>query len=87
MNITCHNCNTKLNIPDQKLPKDRESTVTCPKCREKIQVPAAPNPDQTLEDKKRPSLQRRFEDRLNALICSDRAELKQKTVSVLDQMG
>jgi len=87
MNITCHNCNTKLNIPDQKLPKDRESTVTCPKCREKIQVPAAPNPDQTMEDKKRPSLQRRFEDRLNALICSDRAELKQKTVSVLDQIG
>jgi len=87
MNITCHHCNTKLNIPDHKLSKDKESIFTCPKCREKIQVPAAPNPHQPEEEKKRPSFQRRFEDRLNALICIDRIELKQKIGLVLDQMG
>nr|NJM02187.1 hypothetical protein [Desulfobacula sp.] len=87
MNITCHNCHTKLNIPDEKLPKDKESTLICPKCREKIQVPAAPKPHETMEETKKPAPQRRFEDRLNALICSDRAELKQRTVSVLNQMG
>jgi len=87
MNITCHNCNTKLNIPDHKLPKDKESTVICPKCREKIQVPVALKLHPPVEEKKTPFLQRRLEDRLNALICIDRAELKSKINSVLDQMG
>jgi predicted Zn finger-like uncharacterized protein len=87
MNITCHNCNTKLNIPDHKLPKDKESTVICPKCREKIQVPAARKSHPPAEEKKSPFYQRRFEDRLNALICVDRAELKPKISSVLDLMG
>ncbi|OGR58890.1 MAG: hypothetical protein A3J80_11115 [Desulfobacula sp. RIFOXYB2_FULL_45_6] len=88
MNITCGNCNTKLNIPDDKLPKDKGSTVSCPKCREKIQVPPAETKlHQPNEDKKRPLVQRRFEDRLNALICIDRIELKARVGSVLDQMG
>lgn len=86
MNITCHNCNTKLNIPDHKLPRDKESTVTCPKCREKIQVPAL-NPHQPVEEKKKSSFQLPFENRLNALICNDRVELRQKISSILDQMG
>ncbi len=87
MNITCHNCNTKLNIPDHKLPADKESTVTCPKCSKKIQVPAGLKSPQPVEEKKKPAVQRRFEDRLNALICIDRAELRQKISSVLDQIG
>jgi predicted Zn finger-like uncharacterized protein len=87
MNITCHSCNTKLNIPDHKLPKDKESTVVCPKCREKIQVPAAPKSDSPVEEKKNSFYQRRFEDRLNALVCVDRTELKSKINSVLDLMG
>ncbi|MDA8135067.1 MAG: zinc-ribbon domain-containing protein [Desulfobacteraceae bacterium] len=87
MNITCHNCNTKLNIPDHKLPKDKESTVACPKCRERIQVPAAPKSQPPVDEKKNSFYQRRFEDRLNALVCVDRAELKSKINSALDQMG
>ena len=87
MNITCHSCNTKLNIPDHKLPKDKESTVVCPKCREKIQVPAAPKSQPPVDEKKNSFYQRRFEDRLNALVCVDRAELKPKINSVLDIMG
>ena len=87
MNITCQNCNTKLNIPDHKLPKDKASIVLCPKCREKIQVPVAPKPHQSVEEKNSPFLQRQFEDRLNALICIDQGELKQKIAAVLDQMG
>ncbi|OGR10908.1 MAG: hypothetical protein A2277_09565 [Desulfobacterales bacterium RIFOXYA12_FULL_46_15] len=89
MNITCHNCNTKLNIPDHKLPKDKESTVTCPKCREKIQVPpiAAIKHHQPIEENKKPATQRRFEDRLYSLVCIDGTELRPKVSSVLDQMG
>lgn len=89
MNITCHNCNTKLNIPDHKLPKDKESTVTCPKCREKIQVPpaAVTKLHQSIEGNNKLVVQRRFEDRLNALVCIERTEFGPKVSSVLDQMG
>jgi predicted Zn finger-like uncharacterized protein len=86
MNITCHNCNTKLNIPDHKLPVDKESTVTCPKCRKKIQVPAASKSPQRMEEKNSPPVQRRFEDRLSALVCIEGAELRQKISPILDLM-
>ncbi len=40
MNITCPHCQTKLNIPDEKVPKDRDSSFKCPKCHEKVKVSA-----------------------------------------------
>jgi predicted Zn finger-like uncharacterized protein len=36
MEISCKKCNTRLNIPDEKLPKDKAASVVCPKCKEKI---------------------------------------------------
>ncbi len=41
MNITCPHCKTKLNLPDHKIPKDRDSSFKCPKCRESIQIKAS----------------------------------------------
>ncbi len=41
MNITCPHCKTKLNIPDQKIPKDKDSSFKCPKCQGKVQVLAS----------------------------------------------
>ena len=38
MNIICPHCNTRLNIPDHKIPKDKDSSFKCPKCQDKIQV-------------------------------------------------
>ncbi len=38
MEITCQACATKLNLPDDKVPKDAVFKVTCPKCQEKITV-------------------------------------------------
>jgi predicted Zn finger-like uncharacterized protein len=38
VNITCLHCKTKLNIPDHKIPKDKDSSFKCPKCQGKIQV-------------------------------------------------
>ncbi len=35
MEIRCKNCNSKLTIPDDKIPRDRPVTVGCPKCKEK----------------------------------------------------
>jgi len=38
MNITCPHCKTRLNIPDHKIPRDKDSSFKCPKCQEKVQV-------------------------------------------------
>ena len=38
MNVTCDNCLTRLNIPEDKLPKDKPASFRCPKCKEKVTV-------------------------------------------------
>ncbi len=40
MNIRCNNCQSQFNIPDHKLPKDKDAVLSCPKCQEKIHIPA-----------------------------------------------
>jgi predicted Zn finger-like uncharacterized protein len=40
MNVQCNNCQSRFNIPDHKLPRDRDAVFSCPKCREKIHIPA-----------------------------------------------
>lgn len=43
MEVTCSQCKTKLNIPDEKIPKDQMVRINCPKCKGKITVePARP---------------------------------------------
>ena len=48
MEIVCENCKKKLNIPDEKVPKDRVAYLKCPGCKEKIAVggPTKPEPPQ-----------------------------------------
>ncbi len=41
MNVTCPHCNTRLNLPEDKLPKDRDSSFKCPKCKGVVQVKAS----------------------------------------------
>jgi predicted Zn finger-like uncharacterized protein len=38
MEITCDNCAAKLNLPDEKIPKDQRVRVSCPKCKHKITI-------------------------------------------------
>lgn len=45
MNIRCRHCKSQFNIPDHKLPKDKDAVFTCPKCKEKIQISSAKNPE------------------------------------------
>jgi predicted Zn finger-like uncharacterized protein len=44
MNIRCRQCNSQFNIPDDKLPKNKDAVFKCPKCKEKIQIPATASP-------------------------------------------
>jgi hypothetical protein len=38
MEIICAGCNTKLNIPDEKLPKDQTVRINCPKCKTRLTI-------------------------------------------------
>jgi predicted Zn finger-like uncharacterized protein len=40
MEITCSNCNAKLNVPDEKIPKDQSVFLNCPKCKNRIMLDA-----------------------------------------------
>ncbi len=86
MNITCQHCQTPLNIPDHKLPKDKNLAIRCPNCREKIQIPAIGLQPKTEDEKKKPA-RFQFDDRLNAIVCTNRSELQHKMLVLLDRMG
>jgi len=86
MNVTCHNCNTKLAIPDDKIPRDKTSIFKCPKCKGKIDIPAVEH-QKTDKINKRQSLPLSFGEQLNALVCISGDELKKKVVSAVKQMG
>lgn len=44
MDIICESCQSKFNIPDEKIPEDRSASLTCPKCKNKIVVPPKAKP-------------------------------------------
>jgi len=50
MEVTCEHCKARLNIPDEKIPKDQAVRVSCPKCKKKIVLP-----ERTAEPKGRSS--------------------------------
>ena len=40
METTCEHCKAKLNIPDEKIPKNKTVKIACPKCKKKITLSA-----------------------------------------------
>jgi predicted Zn finger-like uncharacterized protein len=40
MEITCSNCNARLNVPDEKIPKNQAALINCPKCKNRITLGA-----------------------------------------------
>ncbi|MEN8211171.1 MAG: zinc-ribbon domain-containing protein [Thermodesulfobacteriota bacterium] len=81
MNVTCDNCKTKLTIPDNKVPQDRDSTFKCPKCKEQIKISAVKPEEQDLDFS--------LENKLNALalICIGDNDLQKKVSSVVKNIG
>lgn len=48
MEIKCDSCNTKLNVPDEKIPPAQQVKITCPKCKGKLTLgPRASKPRQS----------------------------------------
>jgi len=86
MNVICQHCKTKLNIPDHKIPRDKESVFKCPKCSERVIVPGMKQKT-SLNGYSESSSPLSFDERLNALVCIDNMELKLKTTAIVKQMG
>jgi predicted Zn finger-like uncharacterized protein len=40
MEVTCEQCKSRFNVPDDKVPKDRVLKLNCPKCKGKISIGA-----------------------------------------------
>ena len=38
MEVTCNQCNAKLNVPDNKIPKGQIFKINCPKCKGKLTI-------------------------------------------------
>ncbi len=55
MNVICDNCNKKIKIPDEKIPKGKAFSISCPKCKNKISVKAKPAKTSAPEKKRRDS--------------------------------
>lgn len=57
MNISCEKCQSKFNIPDEKIPKGQKFSLTCPQCNEKVVV-EAPHAPPASSDKSSTSLEK-----------------------------
>jgi predicted Zn finger-like uncharacterized protein len=89
MNIRCSHCHSQFNIPDHKLPKEKDAVFNCPKCKEKIHIPAAskntdspaPGPAPAAGQGRIPQNQER------ALVLSFEGAFRQAAVSAVRQLG
>jgi len=95
MNITCPHCKTRLNIPDHKIPRDKDSSFKCPKCQEKVQVLVSqlnlsvPG-SQKNEDLKKESMKTGgfpVQGREHALVCMDDSPGRATLVAAVQELG
>jgi predicted Zn finger-like uncharacterized protein len=85
MNITCQHCQTKLTIPDHKLPSSKDTALKCPKCRGKIQIQAVKESPVAGEASVTRPLS--FQDRQSALLCVESDAVRKQIQPLLRQMG
>jgi PleD family two-component response regulator len=54
MEIICDNCQKKLNIPDNKIPKDRIAYLNCPGCKNRLAVTLNPQAEEQQKNESNP---------------------------------
>ncbi len=96
MNVTCPHCKTKLNLPDDKVPKQRDSSFKCPKCKGVVQVKASPSPPPQPSEPREDSghltlgggdgLFRRS-TRAQAMICMPESEIRNQLTAAIQRLG
>mgnify|MGYP006285824443 FL=1 len=86
MNVTCDHCMTRLNIPADKLPKDRPASFRCPKCKEKVTVKPEENESAPQPDVAQPAAPARLEsERRKALLCVNEKTLVESFQNTLER--
>ena len=86
MNIICPHCKTKLNLPDDKIPKHRDSSFKCPKCKEPVQVKAARSKASPGAVSAPPGQPRRS-GRVPALVCMPRSPARNRMITAVQNAG
>ena len=51
MEIICDNCRKKLNVPDEKIPRDRVAYLTCPGCKNRMNITSVMNSEPQVKQK------------------------------------
>ena len=89
MNITCPQCRTKLNLPDDKIPKDKDSVFKCPKCKGPIQVKAVQPPAAGADNPAPQSDPLRFQrgGEKQALVCMAPSLARNRVMSGIQRAG
>ena len=55
MQVTCDQCQSKFNIPDEKIPEGKNFSLRCPKCKNTLTIPARkPETDEKPESSRMP---------------------------------
>lgn len=92
MQVTCDQCQSSFNVPDDKLPEGKTISLRCPKCKGKITLdmqkqksaPAENDPDDyDAEEKPFDFIE---EEEKTALLCEQDIVIREQIVSVLDML-
>lgn len=99
MKVACENCETKLNLPDDKLVPGQDFSFNCPKCKSKntISVPGpeneapqalSPMDEVDLGDDSEGGLGEFYEEGAKlALVCFDAGPVRERLVRAMEDMG
>ena len=86
MNVTCDHCMTRLNIPADKLPKDKPASFRCPKCKERVTVKPEKNEPVPDPDVVQPAVPVRPEsEKRKALVCVNEKTLVESFRQTLER--
>lgn len=93
MQVICDQCQSKFNLPDEKIPDGKISSLRCPKCKSTITVPArepepaasqgAVNDDYNIDERPFDFIE---EEEKTALLCEADVVIREQIVSVLDML-
>ena len=91
MEIICENCQSRFNLPDEKIPTDRTANLSCPKCKNKIPVgPRAAQSETETNHNEYDSSEKPFdfieEEGDTALVCESDSKALKKIVNALNLM-
>lgn len=92
MQVTCDKCQSKFNLPEEKIPDGKISSLRCPKCKNTIPIavrePESVSPRDVVDDDSADERPFDFieEEEKTALLCESDAVIREQIVSVLDMM-